>query len=261
MHVWLPGNILHKIGRYILTTFRPSSKSWFVSIRNLCVLYNLPHPLQTLEYPPSKESGKSLVKSHIVSYWEKKLRDSAKDLTSLSYFHPEYMSLLRPHPLFSSCGENSFEVAKSLTVSRMISGRYRSDQLLSHFDKNEDQRCRLCLTSTGNIEHLLLDCSALSDVRNTQLQSISNRTDFCQDSVFLILNYREKSASAFIQLLLDCSVLPEVIVANQNGQNVMHDIFKFGRTWCYNIHATRMKLLGRLKKYQFNVIAIASSYC
>ena len=58
----LPGNILHRIGKYVLTTFRPSSKSWFVSIRALCNLYNLPNPLQTMENPPTKEAGKSLIK-------------------------------------------------------------------------------------------------------------------------------------------------------------------------------------------------------
>ena len=245
----LPGNILHRIGKYVLTTFRPSSKSWFVSIRALCNLYNLPHPLQTMENPPTKEAGKSLIKSSIVSYWEIKLRDSAKNLSSLSYFHPEFMSLLQPHPLYTSCGENSFEVSKCIVQSRMLSGRYTTDKLLSHFDRNEDQRCKLCLSETGDIEHLLVHCSALSGVRNNQLQSLLNRTNFSEFSAALILNYWEKSTPSFVQLLLDCSVLPEVITANQNGQSLMQEIFKFGRTWCYNVHSTRMKLLGKWKKF------------
>ena len=127
----LPENILHRIGKYVLTTFRPSSKSWFVKIRALCILYNLPHPLQTLNNPPPKETGKSLIKSRIISHWETNLRDSAKNLSSLSYFHPEFMSLLQPHPLYSTCGDNSFEVSKALVQARMLSGRYRTDKLLT----------------------------------------------------------------------------------------------------------------------------------
>ena len=119
----------------------------------------------------------------------------------------------------------------------------------SHFDKNEDHRCQLCFSEAGDIEHLLVHCSTLSDVRQNQLQSLYNRTDFSQNSVQLILNYWEKPTAMLVQLLLDCSVLPEVITATQNGQDVMQDIFKFGRTWCYNIHARRMKLLGRWRKY------------
>ena len=108
----------------------------------------------------------------------------------------------------------------------------------------------MCLSETGDIEHLLVHCSELSEVREKQWQSLLNKSDFSQVSVNLILNYWEKPTKTFVQLLLDCSVLPEVIVHNQNsvGLNVMQDLFKFGRTWCYNVHARRMKLLGRWRK-------------
>ena len=58
-----------------------------------------------------------------------------------------------------------------------------------------------------------------------------------------------KSISDFVQLLLDCSVVPEVIEANQNSDSsVMAGIFKFSRTWCFNVHMKRMKMLGRWTK-------------
>ena len=133
----------------------------------------------------------------------------------------------------------------------MLSGRYRTDKLLSHFDKHEDHRCRLCFSESGDIEHLLVHCSSLSGVRVNQLQSLNNRRDFSQISVDLILDYWKRPVSHFMQLLLDCSVLPEVITATQNNQNqdVMQDLFKFSRTWCLNVHMSRMKLLGHWKKY------------
>ena len=158
------------------------------------------------------------------------------------------MSLLRPHPLYTSCGENSYEVSKCIIQARLLSGRYRSDKLLSHFDKSSDHRCRLCLSETGDIEHLLVNCSALSEVRTTQFQAMNSRNEISQFSVDIILTTWEKSVNDFVQLLLDCSVIPEVIRATQNGQNVMQEIFKFSRTWCFNIHAKRMKLLGRWNK-------------
>ena len=133
----------------------------------------------------------------------------------------------------------------------MLSGRYRSDKLLSHFEKSNDQRCRLCLTEdeSGDIEHLLVNCLALSEVRTNQFNSLNNRSYVSQLSVDLILMTWEKSVKEFVQLLLDCSVLPDVIVANQNGQTVMQDILKFSRNWCFSIHVRRMKLLGRWKKF------------
>ena len=114
---------------------------------------------------------------------------------SWDYFHPEFMSLLQPHPLYSTCGDNSFEVSKALVQARMLSGRYRTDKLLSYFDKHEDQRCRLCFCETGDIEHLLVHCTSLSDVRYNQLQSLNNRRDLSQVSVDIILDYWERPVS------------------------------------------------------------------
>ena len=51
----LDGNILNKHAKYVLTSCKDASKSWFLRIRDLCVMYNLPHPLQLLEEPPTKE--------------------------------------------------------------------------------------------------------------------------------------------------------------------------------------------------------------
>ena len=46
-----------------------SKKSWFYQIRELCLLYNLPHPIKLLAEPMSKYSFKSLVKKHGIDYW------------------------------------------------------------------------------------------------------------------------------------------------------------------------------------------------
>ena len=132
----LPHNILYQIGKYVLTTLEPSSNSWFLTIHKLCTLYNLPHPLLIMDNPPSKEKGKLKIRSHVINYWEIKLRQSSSGLTSLSYFKPEYMSLARTHPIWSTCGSNSFEVSKAIIQARMLSARYRTDKRLSYFNKN-----------------------------------------------------------------------------------------------------------------------------
>ena len=74
--------------RHILSQGRPSSKSWFWQIIDICLLYNLKHPLELLETPPAKETYRRSIKSHVISYWENKLRGEAAPLLSLSYFHP-----------------------------------------------------------------------------------------------------------------------------------------------------------------------------
>ena len=49
-----------------LTDAKKSSKSWFTQIRDISLQYRLPHPLVILDNPPTKESYKKMVKSHIL---------------------------------------------------------------------------------------------------------------------------------------------------------------------------------------------------
>ena len=66
-----------------LTFSKPSYNSWFTEIRNLCILYDIPHPLKLLQSNLRKENYKKLVKSHVLDYWEIKLREKAASLLSL----------------------------------------------------------------------------------------------------------------------------------------------------------------------------------
>ena len=50
-----------------------------------------------------------------------------------------------------------------------------------------------------------------------------------------------QSATEKVKLFLDCSCLPEVIANQQADNTTMSDMFKFSRTWCYAVHAMRMK--------------------
>ena len=103
-------NLLYKVAHSTLS--RPSipSKSWFKQIQRLCNQYSLPDPLTLLPNPPSKPTFKKLTKSRIYSFWEKKLRRQVHELSSLTYFLPQFHSLAKPHPIWSTAGNNPYEV-------------------------------------------------------------------------------------------------------------------------------------------------------
>ena len=75
-----------------------------------------------------------MVKSKVINYWEAYLRSKALSMreSSLKYFRAEYMSLTRPHPIWSTCGSNPYEINKAVVQARMLSGRYVTDQLARH---------------------------------------------------------------------------------------------------------------------------------
>ena len=70
----IPSDPLNHLARHVFSSLKPSSKSWFWIIRDLCVLYQLPHPLHLLDTPLSKEKFKKLAKSKVIDLWETKLR-------------------------------------------------------------------------------------------------------------------------------------------------------------------------------------------
>ena len=106
----LKSDVLYKHAVHTLTVAKPSSNSGFLQIRNLCLQYNLPHPLVLLRSNLSKEALKEMIKKHVTNFWEHHFREEAADLLSLHYFKPGFMTLKVTHPIFTSAGPSHYFV-------------------------------------------------------------------------------------------------------------------------------------------------------
>ena len=246
----LPGSTLHKHAMNVFTT-KPSSLSWFHQVRDICLQYQLPHPLSLLSSPPpTKDWFKKLAKKRVTDYWEQKLRDEAALLDSLKYFKPLFMSLASPHPIFLSAGSSPYEISKACIQAQFLSGRYRTEKLCRFWSNNPDGFC-LCPSCSGHevpedIEHILLHCGSLSPAR---LVLSTFTAEYCKKHPHLadiLLSFTNPNHPDFIQFLLDCSSIPQVILFSQeHGREALYHLFKVTRTWCYSLHRNRLKLLGR----------------
>ena len=246
----MPGSILHIHATQILISAKLSAGSWFQQIRELCIDYNLPHPLDLLSNPLSKYAFNKLVKSKIIDFWEARLRDKAESLTSIQYFKADFMSLTQPHPIWTSCGSNRFECHKAVTAARMLSGKYLTDWLQRHWTDNQEGTCLLpaCAQAKaqGTLQHLLLYCPSLDHIRK-KLFNLFTRVCMEDPIIFDIVSsaFLTDDTDTKMQLLLDCSTMPAVIQASQQYGTLFRDrILYLGRTWCYNIHRERMTQLG-----------------
>ena len=237
------GNILHQHGCHILLSNSPG-KSWFTTLRSICQEYSLPDPLLILQTPPPRESWKKLTKSKVIDFWEAKYRSQATLLPSLKYFNCNYMSLSSPHPLFEAA-KSPFEVRKAVVAAKMLSGRYRTDQLARHWSKTNS--LGLCLLpgctgqSKGSLEHILLYCNALVETRDSLM---SHWYKFLSERPYLfplILDLTRTEAN-FMQLLLDPSSIPSVISANTLHTDTLQSCFYLSRTWVYSHHRKRTSL-------------------
>ena len=177
----LKDDILNHHAKHVLIASKPSSKSWLVEIRNLCLQYSLPHPLHLLQYPLSKDNFKKMVKKQIINFWEIKMRTKAATLTSLKFFNPKFMSLTSPHPIWTSAGSSPYHVTMSTVQADMISGRYRTELLCKHWSSNKNGFCQLpsCqgLQIPEDLDHILAGCGSLQP---TRLNLLDFTYKYCQ---------------------------------------------------------------------------------
>ena len=249
----LEGNILRDIAKELLVVAKPSARSWCQELRGLCILYELPHPLHMIENPIPKEKFKKLCKQKVLDYWHKKLTSKAC-LPSLQYLHPGYLSLTRPHPIWTSLDNNPYQAKAAHIQAIFLSGRYRSERLCRFWSQNRNGVCLLPICKNQNIfediEHIFLRCQSLTDVRR-RLDEFTQEY-ICDKPVL------QPAVDAYLyspqdylrmQFFLDCSVLPLVISSYQQHGPVIHQhLFRISRTWCRSLHVARMKRLGRYFK-------------
>ena len=247
-----PEHILHQQGRHVLLTADQAStskSSWFLTIRDICKKYGLPDPLLVLQSPPTKSQWKARCKSKVIDFFEKKLRAEAEILPSLEYFKPRFMSLSKPHPLWTHAG-SPFEVRKAVIAARMLSGRYRTDLLSKHWVRdNPDGLCRLpgCSNQEGNLHHILLSCPSLADSRAGMIRMWSNFMVSNPNLLSIVKEYTITKDELFMQFLLDPSCLPLVISTSKNDPNILKNCLFLSRTWCFSAHLARSKLMRQLQ--------------
>ena len=159
------------------------------------------------------------------------------------------MSLSSPHLLWSTAA-NAYDVNKGIIQSRLLSGRYRLGSLLRHFSPSNSGECELCGHHLEDLPHFLVPrCPQLQERRTSLLTYwfyILEQSDNCSFIVHEILESEDDNL--LVQFVLDCSVLPQVILASQDNPNVLPLLFKITRTWVYSLHRTRLKLMNIWKQ-------------
>ena len=192
-----------------------------------------------------------MISKRVISYWEICLREEAAPLSSLKFFHPQYMSLKSPHSIWTTAGSSPAKVKKATIQALMLSGRYRTEALARHWSRtNKAGSCLLfpeCSGAFDDIEHILQYCPALEETRDYLLdytRSYVTKLDLPVAEIILMLC--SPSNPDFCQFLLDCSSLPTVITLCQDyGSSCLPDMFEVSRTWVYAIHRDRLRRLNR----------------
>ena len=239
------------LARYLTLILGEVRWSWFWKLRNLFLQYLLPHPLCWLQSPPEKDNFRKLCKSAVLNFWRRKLSLEVQNLSSLRFLKPDFISLTSCHPIYASCGSNTYEVAKAVVVGRLLSGRFKFERLERYYTpSNSLGQCRLpkCwgsdLSHDGDLESFLLACPSLNCQRLEQMQLIEK---FCDHNPHLSDVIQTCMTEDKLQFLMDCSVMSPVILAvQQNGQGALFKLLKLTRNFIFSLFTTRNKLLETL---------------
>ena len=239
---------LNDHARHVLLLPDLYTKSWFGKIRELCLLYELSHPLMLLENPPKKETFKNLVKKRIVKYWEEILTMEAQQLPSLCFFNPRVHSLTRPHPIWLAAGSSGYGVNKATILARMISGRYRTEKLCRFWTENKNGYCLAtsCDQVVGDLQHLLLHCPALDIARNNMLEMWLQKAaqyPLLHTLVSQVIQGTDKLKMTFI---LDPTAIPAIDhLITSYGIQVLDLVCHMAMTYVYVLHRKKLIITGR----------------
>ena len=186
------------------------------------------------------------MKKQVLRFWEEKLCEDAWPRLSLVYFKPQYMSLSRPHPIFSTAGSSPYEVTKAGIQALFLSGRYRDKAAQEALVRQSWGILPLPILWWSSGEGRLGTYPSLSPTRKRLYNFTINYARAVPAISETILDLTKPTQPLLFQFLLDCSVIPRVIsLVQEHGEDVLHHLFKVSRTWCYSLHRDRLKILGR----------------
>ena len=210
-----------------------------------------------MDEPPPKYHFKKHVKKAVIEFWEDALRQEALELQSIKHFDIFSCNLSQPHWIWATSGKNSFEVRKASILARMMSGRYRTDYFARHWTMNKNGHCLIpgCNQQIGNLQHLLIECSALTRARSKVIEMILNKSSVLFPlRMFFESLFKSDYELQFYFLFQPFSFHYVNYLCNLYGHAIIKSIAYYVRTFVFTIHAERQKLMSAKGEASLNTV-------
>ena len=242
-NIWSnPGTKIYEIVMYIVKMVSESSTTWSYHIRQVCLKYGLPDPINLLQYAAVPRSAwKELVRTRVTAYHEAELRRAARSNSTLEYFNVEALGLNgRAHPILDI--HETRDSMKLKAHLKFLTGDILSYQNLSH-DRGTDSSCRLCGAQEENTQHIITECRSYADVRERLYPELVNLVASINPTSG-ILTTSNTSNRLLTQFILDPASLNLPNSHRISFQHPrLHELYCLSRDWCFAIYNRRIKLL------------------
>ncbi|KAH3870011.1 hypothetical protein DPMN_033189 [Dreissena polymorpha] len=221
-----------------LTIKSNKSASWFVDIRKLFWLYELGDPEDLLESPTEKEHWKRTVNRTIDNIWLQQTIAESKTMKTLQNLNMNMVKPRKPHPLLQQQAVSTYDANRQLLKLKFMCGKYILQSDRASFSKNKvDDTCRVCYKSPETLQHMVLECSGLSAVRDPIFRDIESEIEKSFPCLWQSYTQDQK-----VTALIDCTVLYKKHKLSKVECQRLHKIDFQCRRLFFTLHTKRFKI-------------------
>ncbi len=231
-----PDSLEYKVIQYQLATKKDTSNSWIWHVNDILKKYSLPSAFDLLRKVPGKESWKGQVKKAVYTKWEKTLKETASQKSTLKYLNIQACDLKSPHPIWRLHAASPLAVIKATTKAKLLVQRYPlyySRTSGTHYG----EKCPLCKTTEETLVHFIFLCQELEQVRTPQMQHLCSVL-----TKFQLQMPTNISVDQAVQFVLDPSI------ACYNQEQIILHLERATRNLIFALHQERSTLLGSAQK-------------
>ena len=220
-----------------------NSHSWFIAVKKVLILYDLPSAEALLDNPVEKLKWKKQFNTVINEHWSEKIRCRSELYSSLRYLSKTF-TVGKCHPAVKPYCLSKRDIYRIPVKNKILTGTYILQTNRVKFNQNEvNPTCQLCQSGAETLRHFLLDCQELETIRKPILN------DFLHVSDRLVQDYPSVADLSLIQLLVDPSVTQDITKADsEEFQSAVELLHFHSRRLVYLLHSTRYKKLDLVWK-------------
>ena len=192
----LKGSIENDIALRQIVMKDVKDKSWFMFVREILHMYNLPSIFQLLSNPPSKNEWKRVMNTAVNKAVEEGWQQDVKSKSSLKYVNVDSLKVGRTHHIWSTVRNSIYDSRRAQLKSKLLTGTYILQGNRAVFNQFQvNPTCRLCKADPETRQHFISECSFLNEraayseklLKNPVLQSAYIDKSLIKDPEFSTL--------------------------------------------------------------------------
>ena len=217
-----------------LTFYGNSLKGWSTLVRQTCIKYDLPDPLDYMANPWRADRWRGHCTDIVRKHWELKLKLEAAALDSLQYLDVQSLNLNTPMVTWRKADLHSEDTKQATVSTWMQLGVYKTREKLFSMNKTKSDKCLTCEDDVvESISHLILHCEYYKNIRHEYLPKLA------------IINPNFSSIIDDEKQILISILNPESAMLPTKVRLYSDEVFKLSRSFCSDIHKKRDKFYER----------------